>query len=60
MSERRAVLALYLLAAASGALALVVRGTRLEVTVLVVSGFALTIILLGLYLGKWLILALLL
>jgi UDP-GlcNAc:undecaprenyl-phosphate/decaprenyl-phosphate GlcNAc-1-phosphate transferase len=52
MSERRAVLVLYLLAAASGALALLVRGMRLEVTVLVVSGFALTIILLGLYLGK--------
>ncbi|MBI1761225.1 MAG: hypothetical protein HYR56_07285 [Acidobacteria bacterium] len=52
MSERKAVLVLYVLAAMSGALALLVRGARLEVTVLVASGFALTIIMLGLYLGK--------
>jgi UDP-GlcNAc:undecaprenyl-phosphate/decaprenyl-phosphate GlcNAc-1-phosphate transferase len=52
MSERRAVLVLYLLAAISGGLALLVRGMRLEVVVLLVSGFALTILLLGLYLGK--------
>jgi len=52
MSERRAVQVLYLLAAVSGGLALLVRGMRLEVVLLLVSAFALTILLLGLYLGK--------
>lgn len=52
MTERRAVLVLYLLAAVSGGLALLVRRMHLEVTVLLVSAFALTIVLLGLYLGK--------
>ena len=52
MSERRAVQVLYLLAAISGGLALLVRGMRLEAVLLLVSAFALTILLLGLYLGK--------
>lgn len=52
MSERRAVLVLYLLAAISGGLALLVHGMRLEVMLSLVSAFALTILLLGLYLGK--------
>jgi UDP-GlcNAc:undecaprenyl-phosphate GlcNAc-1-phosphate transferase len=52
MSERRAVLLLYFLAAISGGLALLVREMHWQVTILLVSGFALTILLLGLYLGK--------
>jgi UDP-GlcNAc:undecaprenyl-phosphate GlcNAc-1-phosphate transferase len=52
MSERRAVLLLYLFAAASGALALMVGLLRAEVTLLLVAGFGLVVLLLGLYLGK--------
>jgi UDP-GlcNAc:undecaprenyl-phosphate GlcNAc-1-phosphate transferase len=52
MSERRAVLALYLLAAVSGTMALLVREMRSEVTLLLIAGFALTILFIGLYLGK--------
>jgi UDP-GlcNAc:undecaprenyl-phosphate GlcNAc-1-phosphate transferase len=52
MSERRAVFVLYLFAAISGGLALLVRGMRLEVVLLLISSFALTVLLLGLYLGK--------
>jgi UDP-GlcNAc:undecaprenyl-phosphate GlcNAc-1-phosphate transferase len=52
MTERRAVLMLYLFAAVSGALALMVRQMRIEVTLLLISGFALTVLFLGFYLGK--------
>jgi UDP-GlcNAc:undecaprenyl-phosphate GlcNAc-1-phosphate transferase len=52
MSERRAVLMLYLFAAISGTLALLVRQMRIEVTILLIAGFALTVLFLGLYLGK--------
>lgn len=52
MSERRAVLILYLFAAISGALALAVRQMRIEVTLLLIPGFALSILFIGLYLGK--------
>jgi UDP-GlcNAc:undecaprenyl-phosphate GlcNAc-1-phosphate transferase len=52
MSERRAVLLLYLFATASGVLALMVRMLRVEAVLLLVPGFALTILFLGLYLGK--------
>ncbi|MGE0132775.1 MAG: hypothetical protein AB7U82_32250 [Blastocatellales bacterium] len=51
MSERRAVVMLYLFAAISGALALAVRQMRIEVTVLLISGFALGVLFIGLYLG---------
>jgi UDP-GlcNAc:undecaprenyl-phosphate GlcNAc-1-phosphate transferase len=52
MSERRAVLILYLLASASGMLALMVRLLNFEVALLLVPGFALVVVFLGLYLGK--------
>lgn len=52
MSERRAVLMLYLFAAISGAMALMVRHMQIEVTVLLVAGFALSVLVVGLYLGK--------
>jgi UDP-GlcNAc:undecaprenyl-phosphate GlcNAc-1-phosphate transferase len=52
MSERRAVLMLYLFAAISGTLSLMVRQMRIEVTLLIIPGFALTVLFLGLYLGK--------
>lgn len=52
MSERRAVLMLYLFAAISGAMALMVRHMQIEVTVLLVAGFALSVLFIGLYLGK--------
>jgi UDP-GlcNAc:undecaprenyl-phosphate GlcNAc-1-phosphate transferase len=52
MSERRAVLMLYMLAALSGVLALMVRSLNGEVSLLLVPGFALSVIFLGLYLGK--------
>ncbi len=52
MTERRAVLMLYLFAAVSGALALMVRQMHIEVTLLLISGFALSVLFIGLYLGK--------
>lgn len=52
MSERRAVLMLYLFAAISGALALAVRQMRIEITVVLIAGFALSVLFIGLYLGK--------
>lgn len=52
MSERRAVLTLYLLAAISGTLALLVRQVHIGANLLLISGFALTILFIGLYLGK--------
>jgi UDP-GlcNAc:undecaprenyl-phosphate GlcNAc-1-phosphate transferase len=52
MSERRAVLLLYLLSAISGTLALMVRILNIEVALLLVPGFALVVTFLGLYLGK--------
>ncbi|MFN0087830.1 MAG: hypothetical protein ACKVX9_20730 [Blastocatellia bacterium] len=52
MSERRAVLMLYLFAAASGLLALAVRQMNLSVGFLLITGFALGVLSLGLYLGK--------
>jgi UDP-GlcNAc:undecaprenyl-phosphate GlcNAc-1-phosphate transferase len=51
-SERRAVMTLYLFAALSGALALAVRQMRVEITMLLIAGFALSVLLIGLYLGK--------
>ncbi len=52
ISERRAVLMLYLFAAISGTLALLVRQMGIELTLLLISGFALTVIFVGLFLGK--------
>ena len=52
VSERRAVILLYLFAAVSGTFALVVRQIRLDLTLLIIAGFALSFIFLGLYLGK--------
>ncbi len=52
MSERRAVLMLYLFAAISGGLALMVRQMRIEITLLVVAGFAMGVLFIGMYLGK--------
>src|SRR5262249_25674932 len=51
-SERRAVLMLYLFATLSGALALAVRQMRIEITLLLIAGFALSVLFIGLYLGK--------
>lgn len=51
MSERRAVLLLYLFATASGALALMVREFRQEVMLLLIPLFALVVLFLGMYLG---------
>lgn len=52
MSERRAVLMLYLLATLSGALALIVRLLNEDIALLVVPTFALAVLFFGLYLGK--------
>ena len=52
VSERRAVLFLYLFAAVSGALALMVRSMSTTVMLALVPGFALLVVFLGLYLGK--------
>ncbi|MFY9607517.1 MAG: hypothetical protein WAU45_02740 [Blastocatellia bacterium] len=52
VSERRAVLLLYLFAAVSGALALLVRSMNTTVMMALVPGFALLVVFLGLYLGK--------
>ena len=52
MSERRAVLMLYLFAACSGTLALIVRWLKTEELLWLIPIFALVIIFLGLYLGK--------
>jgi UDP-GlcNAc:undecaprenyl-phosphate GlcNAc-1-phosphate transferase len=52
MSERRAVMMLYVFAAASGALALMVKLLETTVALALVPVFALLIIFLGLYLGK--------
>ncbi len=52
MSERRAVFTLYLFAGISGFLALALRGFGIELTLLVVTGFALAVVIIGLYLGK--------
>ena len=52
MSDRRAVLMLYLFAAGSGALALAVRQMGIWVTLGLIAGFALSVLSIGLYLGK--------
>jgi UDP-GlcNAc:undecaprenyl-phosphate GlcNAc-1-phosphate transferase len=52
VSQRRAVLIFYLVAAISGLLALSVRFLQAETVLLLVPSFALTILFLGLYLGK--------
>lgn len=52
MSERRAVIMLYLFAATSGTLALLVRLVPVEQVLLLVRGFAMVIVFVGLYLGK--------
>jgi UDP-GlcNAc:undecaprenyl-phosphate GlcNAc-1-phosphate transferase len=52
MSERRAVLMLYLFAASSGVLALVLRLLESVMLWLLVPGFALVLLFMGLYLGK--------
>lgn len=52
VSERRAVLLLYLFAAVSGGLALMVRSMSTTVMLALVPGFALLVVFLGLYLGK--------
>ncbi len=51
MSERRAVLLLYLFAATSGALAMMVRWLELEVILLLIPGFALVVMFVGMRLG---------
>jgi UDP-GlcNAc:undecaprenyl-phosphate GlcNAc-1-phosphate transferase len=52
MSERRAVLMLYVFAAASGALTLFVRFSSPAIGLIVIASFALIVVFLGLYLGK--------
>ncbi len=52
ISERRAVLLIYVLAAASGILALLVRDKRLETVVALVVTFAILLLFVGLYLSK--------
>ncbi|HKQ06587.1 MAG TPA: hypothetical protein VJ464_15745 [Blastocatellia bacterium] len=52
VSERRAVMILYLLALVSGTLALLVRLIQVEVALLLIPSFAISILLVGLYLGK--------
>ena len=52
VSERRAVLYLYAFAAASGSLALALRWVDTPVAAALVPSFALTVVLLGFYLGK--------
>ncbi|HKV41666.1 MAG TPA: MraY family glycosyltransferase, partial [Blastocatellia bacterium] len=52
MSEKRAVLWLYAAATISGGLALLVRLINAEVGLLLVPGFALVVVFVGLYLGK--------
>lgn len=52
MSERRAVIMLYVFAITSGTLALLVRVVKVEQVLLLVPGFALVIVFVGLYLGK--------
>jgi UDP-GlcNAc:undecaprenyl-phosphate GlcNAc-1-phosphate transferase len=51
MSERRAVLMLYLFAALSGVLALSVRETELDLSIAAISGFTVVLTLLGVYLA---------
>jgi len=52
MSERRATLLLYLFAALSGTLALAVRQMRIWGALALIVGFALSVLFIGLYLGK--------
>jgi UDP-GlcNAc:undecaprenyl-phosphate GlcNAc-1-phosphate transferase len=52
VSERRAVIMLYLLAALSGVLAMMVRFVSPAITLLIVPGFVLTMLFIGIYLGK--------
>jgi UDP-GlcNAc:undecaprenyl-phosphate/decaprenyl-phosphate GlcNAc-1-phosphate transferase len=52
MSERRAVIMLYLLAALSGALAMMVRFINPSITLIIVPAFVLMMLFIGLYLGK--------
>jgi len=52
MSERRATLLLYLFAALSGALALAVREMAIWCALALIVGFALSVLFVGLYLGK--------
>lgn len=52
MSERRAVIMLYFLAALSGALAMMVRFVSPSITLIIVPAFVLMMLFIGLYLGK--------
>jgi UDP-GlcNAc:undecaprenyl-phosphate GlcNAc-1-phosphate transferase len=52
VSERRAVLLLYILSAAAGVLALLVRDTRIEFVVALVAAFTMILFFIGLYLSK--------
>ena len=52
ISERRAVLLLYILSAAAGVLALLVRDTRIEFVVALVAVFTMILFFIGLYLSK--------
>jgi UDP-GlcNAc:undecaprenyl-phosphate GlcNAc-1-phosphate transferase len=52
MSERRATLLLYLFAALSGAMALAVRQMAIWGALALIAGFALSVLFIGLYLGK--------
>jgi UDP-GlcNAc:undecaprenyl-phosphate/decaprenyl-phosphate GlcNAc-1-phosphate transferase len=52
MSERRAVIMLYFLAALSGTLAMMVRFVSPSITLIIVPAFVLVMLFIGLYLGK--------
>lgn len=52
LSERRAVLMLYLFAASSGILALLVRDQHLDVSIAIVAGFSIILTLVGVYLAQ--------
>ncbi|MEW6130576.1 MAG: hypothetical protein AB1757_26310 [Acidobacteriota bacterium] len=52
MSERRAVIVLYILTALSGALAMMLRFVAPSIVVMIIPAFGLVMIFIGLYLGK--------
>jgi UDP-GlcNAc:undecaprenyl-phosphate GlcNAc-1-phosphate transferase len=52
MSEKRAVIELYLFAALSGSLALLARWLKTELLLLLIPAFALSVVMVGIYLGR--------
>lgn len=52
MSDKRAVITLYLISCLSGLLAIFVRGLDVKVSIAIIGGCVLFVILLGIYLGK--------